>query len=35
MQQTHKQAGAEGGCSKGLPEHLKGGNTGFGDVHEF
>jgi len=32
---THKQAAAEGSCSKGLAKHLKGGNSAFGHVHGF
>ena len=32
---THKQAATEGGCSKGLTVHLKGENSGSGDVHHF
>ena len=31
----HKQAATEGGCSKCLAKHLKGGNSAFGDVHGF
>lgn len=27
LQKRHKQAAAEGDCSKGQAEHLKGGNT--------
>ena len=30
---THKQAATEDGCSKDLANHLKGGNSAFGDVH--
>lgn len=32
---THKQAASEGGCTKGLPKHLKGGNPAFGDIYRF
>lgn len=31
--ETHKQAATKGGCSNGLPEHLRGGNTAFDDIH--
>lgn len=33
--QTHKQAAGKGGCSKGLAEHLRGGNAAFGFVCGF
>ena len=32
---TLKQAAAEGGCSEDLAEHLQGGNSVLGDVHEL
>ena len=31
---TYKQAATGASCNKGLAEHLKGGNSTFGDVHE-
>lgn len=33
--ETHKQAAAEDGCSKGLVEHLKGGNAALYYVQGF
>ncbi len=32
---THKQTTTEVSCSKRQAKHHKGGNPGFGDVHEF
>ena len=33
--ETHRQAATEGGCSKDLTKHLKGGNSAFADIYEL